>query len=90
MVNKNIDLTIKIRTNINGFDLEIRKFQDRINIMAINPINEGHKISKFIEIDQENITENNLLDFVSEKINLNDFVERARNMFSDPNSIITE
>jgi hypothetical protein len=84
------NLEFKTLVTINEIVLEIRKYADTIEILAVNPANSGHKISKTLHLQDELVTFDNVTDIISNLNDIDDFVSRSKAMFLDPTLVPDE
>jgi hypothetical protein len=84
------NLEFKTSVIINEIVLEIRKYADTIEILAVNPANTGHKISKTLHLQDELITFDNVTSIITNLNNIEEFVSRSKAIFLDPTLVPVE
>ncbi len=78
------NLIFTTNTTINNINLEIRKYENYLSILSINPSNASHKIVKSYQLDTADITPENVIELVVTLEGINEFVENSKSIFSDP------
>ena len=83
MLGNGKELLFRINQIINGKSIEIRKYNERVEIYVINPLDSGHKILKSFT-HFENLTEENCVQIISADQQVLEFINEEHPSFNTP------
>ncbi len=83
MLGKRKELLFRTNQIINGKSIEIRKYNEQVEIYVFSPSNQGHKILKSFG-HFENLTEENCVQVLSADQQVLEFINKEHTSFNVP------